>query len=108
VDTTEVSAGADAERRIAELERRVAELERANEHLWRTNERLGRERLSAQDSAAASIATKLETTEAEVERMRRSLSWRVTTPLRWPRDIAAWLVRRVRPKLRSLAIRLFR
>ena len=108
MDTAEVSAETDTDARIAELERRIADLERANEHLWRTNERLGRERLSAQDSAAASISTKLEATEAELERMQRTLSWRITTPLRWPHDLAAWIVRRVRPKLRALAIRLFR
>ena len=108
MDTTEVSAETDAERRIAELERRLADLERANEHLWRTNERLGRDRLIAQDSAAASISTKLEAAETKVERMERSLSWRITTPLRWPRDIAAWAFRRFRPRLRALAIRIFR
>jgi hypothetical protein len=107
VDTAKVSARTDSER-IAELERRISDLERANEHLWRTNERLGREHLSVQDSAAASIATKLERAEAELDRMQRSLSWRITTPLRWPRDIAAWLVVRFRPKLRALAVRIFR
>ena len=107
MDTAKVSARTDSER-IAELERRIADLERANEHLWRTNERLGRERLSVQDSAAASISTKLESAEAQLERMQRSLSWRITTPLRWPRDIAAWLLVRFRPRLRALAIRIFR
>lgn len=108
MDTAEVSAGNETDRRIAELERRIAELERANEHLWRTNERLGRERLSVQDSAAASMALKLEATEAEVERMKRSMSWRVTTPLRWPRHLAAWAVRRLKPAVRAIAIRVFR
>ena len=103
-----MSAETDTERRIAELERRIADLERANEHLWRTNERLGRERLVAQDSAAASMAVKLQSAEAELDRTKRSLSWRVTTPLRWPRDIAAWAFRRFRPRLRALAIRIFR
>ncbi len=94
--------------RIEALERRIEELERANGELWRTNQRLARERLTAQDSAAASIAPKLDAAEAELERLRRTLSWRVTTPLRWPRAGARWIFHRVRPLLRALALRVMR
>ncbi len=108
MDSTELSAEGDAERRIAELEQRLASLERANAELWRTNQRLGRERLAAQDSAAASIATKLDAAEAEVDRMESSLSWRLSAPVRWPQALARWIFHRIRPPLRSIATRLFR
>jgi hypothetical protein len=107
LDGTELMGESESER-VAELERQVASLEKANKELWRTNQRLGRERLSAQDSAAASIATKLGSAETEIERMERSLSWRLTAPLRLPRELARWLAKRIRPKLRSLALRFFR
>lgn len=85
-----------------DLERRVAELERANEELWRTNERLARERLTAHDSAAASIAPKLDAAESELEKLESSLSWRLTTPFRWPRKALRWLLHRARPIVRRL------
>lgn len=104
MDGTELMSESESER-VAELERQVASLEKANEELWRTNQRLGRERLSAQDSAAASIATKLGSAEAEIERMESSLSWRLMS---LPRELARWVAKRIRPKLRSLALRFFR
>jgi hypothetical protein len=104
LDGTELMSESESER-VAELERQVASLEKANEELWRTNQRLGRERLSAQDSAAASIATKLGSAEAEIERMESSLSWRLMAA---PRELARWVAKRIRPKLRSLALRFFR
>jgi hypothetical protein len=104
LDGTELMSESESER-VAELERQVASLEKANEELWRTNQRLGRERLSAQDSAAASIATKLGSAEAEIERMESSLSWRLMS---LPRELARWVAKRIRPKLRSLALRFFR
>ncbi len=106
MDGTELMGESESER-VAELERQVASLEKANEELWRTNQRLGRERLSAQDSAAASIATKLGSAEAEIERMESSLSWRLTAPLA-AAELARWVAKRIRPKLRSLALRFFR
>lgn len=108
MDRTELTTDSEADARIAELEERIASLERANRDLWRINQRLGRERLSAQDSAAASIATKLDAAEAEVERMETSLSWRLTAPVRWPRKVARWVFQRIRPTVRAIAIRLFR
>ncbi len=104
MDGTELMGESESER-VAELERQVASLEKANEELWRTNQRLGRERLSAQDSAAASIATKLGSAEAEIERMESSLSWRL---MALPRELARRVVKRIRPKLRSFALRFFR
>lgn len=108
MDSTELSTAGEAQARIAELEQKVAALERSNQDLWRTNQRLGRERLGAQDSAAASIATKLDFAEAEIERMESSLSWRLTEPVRWPGKLARWIFRRIKPRLRSIAVRLFR
>ena len=104
MDGTELMSESESER-VAQLERQVASLEKANEELWRTNQRLGRERLSAQDSAAASIATKLGSAEAEIERMESSLSWRL---MALPREFVRWVAKRIRPKLRSLALRFFR
>ena len=104
MDGTELMGESESER-VAELERQVASLEKANEELWRTNQRLGRERLSAQDSAAASIATKLGSAEAEIERMESSLGWRL---MALPRELARWVAKRIRPRLRSLALRFFR
>ena len=108
MDRTELITKAEPARRVAELERELASLEKANQELWRTNQRLGRERLAAQDSAAASIATKLEAAEAELERMESSLSWRLTAPVRLPRHIARWLLVKLRPRLRSIASRMCR
>lgn len=107
MDSTKLT-GTEATRRVAELEQEIAALERANQELWRTNQRLGRERLAAQDSAAASIATKLDAAEAEIERMKSSLSWRVAAPLRLPQALARWVFQQIRPTLRAVAIRLFR
>lgn len=98
----------ESERRVAALERELAALERANQELWRTNQRLGRGQIVAQDSAAASIATKLDSAEAEISRMESSLSWRLTAPVRLPPRIARWVLVRIRPKLRSIAARLYR
>ena len=97
-----MSGGEPTREELERLERRVAELERANEELWRTNERLARERLTAHDSAAASIAPKLDATESELEKLQSSLSWRLTTPFRWPRELLRWLVRKARPLARRL------
>lgn len=108
MDRTELTTDHESQRLIVELEQRVASLERANQDLWRTNQRLGRDRLGTQGSAAASIAARLDAAEAEVERMERSLSWRLTTPLRLPRRIARWVLRRIRPVLRSVASRFLR
>jgi hypothetical protein len=105
VDTT---AGVTAEGRQPELERRVAELEAANADLRRTNQRLARERLTALDSAAASVAPKLDDAEAELRRVKGSLSWRLTAPFRWPKTAIQALLRRVKPYLRAIAVRVMR
>jgi hypothetical protein len=103
-----VSAGDDPAERAAELERRVAELEAQNADLRRTNLRLGRERLTTLDSAAASVAPKLEAAEAELRRMRSSLSWRLTAPFRLPAAGLRWLARKAKPALRVIATRVMR
>ena len=72
-----MSADQGSERRIAELEQMVRSAQRANASLRRTNERLARNDVVAQDSAAASIATKLDAADAKLKRMRSTLSWRL-------------------------------
>jgi hypothetical protein len=94
--------------RLAELERRVGELEEANRSLLRTNRRLANERFMALDSAAASVTPKLAAAERELERMRSSLSWRLTAPFRAPALLVRALLRRMRPTLRAIAHRLMR
>jgi hypothetical protein len=103
-----VSGEPGSETRVAELERRVAELEAANADLRRTNLRLGRERLTALDAAAASVTPKLDDAEAELRRMRSSLSWRVTAPFRLPAAGVRWLLRKAKPYLRAIATRVMR
>ena len=94
--------------RVDELERRVAELEAANADLRRTNVRLGRERLTALDAAAASVTPKLDDAEAELERMRSSLSWRLTAPFRLPVEGLRWLLRKAKPYVRAVVVRVMR
>lgn len=104
-----VSAAEPApEGRAAELERRVTELEAANADLRRTNARLARERLVALDSAAASIAPKLDDAEAELKRVKSSLSWRLTAPFRLPKLALKGLLRKAKPYLRAIAVRVMR
>ena len=60
------------------------------------------------DSAAASVAPKLDAAEAEVERIESSLSWRLTAPFRLPKAGVQWLLRKVKPYLRAIAVRVMR
>lgn len=106
VTVTTVESGLDAQ--AAELERRIADLEAANADLRRTNARLARERLVALDSAAASIAPKLDDAEAELKRVKSSLSWQLTAPFRLPKLVLQELMRKAKPYLRAIAVRVMR
>jgi hypothetical protein len=79
-------------------EKRVKELERANEELRRANVALARERHGASDTAAAGLLLRLSEAEAELAQVESSVSWRITAPLRWVKNLVLSLVRAIRPK----------
>jgi SAM-dependent methyltransferase len=85
---------------------RLRELERANWELRKANAALAHSRLGKRDSAAGALLARLQLAETKIESMERSLSWRLTAPLRLltgaKRPLRA-LLGRLRDKLRALA-----
>lgn len=73
------------------LERRVERLEHANRELMRANTDLAKERLGPRDSAANALLLRAQRAEQRARSIERSLSWRVTAPLRLLKPPLRWL-----------------
>lgn len=65
-----------------ELEQRVERLERENDELRRANSALAREQLGKRDAAAASMLVRIQSAEKRADKVERSISYRVTAPIR--------------------------
>jgi hypothetical protein len=74
----------------------VERLRRANEELRRTNAKLARTQQSSGNTAAVPLLLRLRRAETKLAGIESSVSWRLTWPLRWLKDVAlrvAWVMR---------------
>lgn len=88
------------EQAIGENNNRIKEVEQTVVNVESKNRELNKE-MSAKETSISLLNAKLEMTAQEVSDMQRSLSWRLTKPLRLAFDLLAFLIRPIRNLLRD-------